>query len=216
MIKKLIILTFLSFGLFLEAAQVFPGIEEKSSVTLKLKADEVAIFGYGSLMLEEELEQTEEDPYTGPFIMAKLKGFKRTWSAHYPNRYEYFKDEEGEEFKPRTIVFLNIEPYEGSKVNGMLFVCKKSQLWMYDNREAMYDRIRVNDYLEGVKVEGGDAYSYMAKPESYGPTKELNASESVIRWYYVEVIEDALDILGKDFRTKYEQSTQPVPFHLVF
>jgi cation transport regulator ChaC len=212
----LLVLTILSLGIFLEGAEVFPGIKEGGTVRLELGEDEVAIFGYGSLMLEEQLERLSDDSYKGPFIMARLKGFKRTWTAHYPNDYEYFEDDDGVVFRPKTIVFLNIERSEGSKVNGVVFVCLKSELWMYDKREIMYDKIKINDYLEGVKVVGGDAYTYMARPESCYPTEELEPWQSVIRSRYVEIIEKALDVLGEDFRAEYEEGTQKVPMRLVY
>lgn len=214
-IQYLISIMILMLSLPLEAVQILPSLNDESKLTLQLEADEVAIFGFGSLMHVDQLERPADDPYTGPFIMARLRGFKRSWSAHYPN-WVNFTDEEGRYFKPITVTYLNIEPCENSRVNGMLFVCSRKDLELYDFRESSYDRIRVNDYLEGIAILGGDAYAYMAKPEKFHPTEMLAASQTVIASWYIDIIDEALEILGEDFRTEFNESTQSLPYWLVY
>jgi len=215
MVKQLIVLVIIMPGVILKAAEILPPLNAESKLTLKLEADEVAIFGYGSLMNVNELERPVDDPYTGPFIMARLKGFWRSWSAQYPN-HSNFIDEEGRYFKPRTVTYLNIEPHENSKVNGVLFVCSREELELYDFRESSYDRIRINDYLEEVVVLGGAAYAYTAKPENFQPTEELEPWQTVISFWYIDIIEEALETLGENFSDEFNESTQPLPEWLVY
>lgn len=209
-----LILSILISSVCVEAAQILPALDGESKLTLQLEADEVAIFGFGSLMNVERLERPMGDPYKGPYIMTSLKGFKRTWSAHYLNR-RFFENDDDDYNEPLTTVFLNVEPCEGSRVNGMLFVCSRDELRLYDYRESSYSRIRINDYLDEVRVIGGDAYVYMAKRDYFYPTEELTAWQTVIKSWYIDGIEEALEILGEDFAAEYYESTQPLPLWLV-
>ncbi len=200
----------------LDGAQILPTLDEQKKLTLQLEEDEVAIFGYGSLMLEETLHCADQDVCDSrPYVMARLNEFKRSWSVQYPND-ENFQAWDGLLFKPQTKTCLNIERAQDSKVNGMLFVCSKAELESYDEREFPYDRIEISDLLEDVAVVGGKAYAYTAKPAYFRPSEELSSDETVIDSYYVFIIEYALKRLGKDFEEEYYKSTQPVPDHLVF
>lgn len=214
-IKYLIILAVPIFSVFVKAAEILPSFEGESNSILKIEPDEVAIFGYGSLMHKDHLERPADDPYTGPFIVTKLKGFKRSWSAHCMNKSNVVCEED-RCFKPRTVTYLNIEPDEASEVNGVLFVCSRDELDLYDSRESPYNRIRINDRLGGVTVVGGDVYTYTAKPENFYPAEYLTLRDTVIRLQYVEIIEEALEILGEAFAADYFEFTQPVPAWLVY
>lgn len=208
------IFSFLSIS-WAEAAKLLPGLKENSKVTIELENDEVAIFGYGSLMFLEELEN---QPYNGPFIEAELCGFKRTWSARYPNWRPYsYSNEDEDYFIPASITFLNIEPCTNCKVNGMIFICSKEDLESYDTREGAYNRININDNLLDVSIIGGNAYAYTAKPENYFPTNQNTSPEdTVISESYVEIIKEVLDIMGKEFAIEYRNSSQPLPRQLVY
>lgn len=199
------------------AAQVFQDPVNNHTILL-LNQDEVAIFGYGSLMLKEELDRQIDTTYSGPFLEAYLSGFKRTWSANYPNfNDDYFFDEnEDDYFIPHGFTYLNIEPSPNATVNGMIFVCSKSDLKSYDKREANYNRINVTDKFPNIRVLGGDAIAYTAKPSRFFPTENATKNETIIFQYYVDILEQALDHLGLKFEEDYYNSTQPLPTLLVF
>ncbi len=212
-----IFILFLSLSV-IEAAILMPSLKENNKVILKLEKDEVAIFSYGSLM---QIEELHDQSYNGPFIQADLANFKRTWSARYPTNWRHqhlkFKDKENEYFFPKSITYLNIEPCKDCKVNGMIFVCSKKDLEYYDKREAPYNRVKINDKLLNISIIGGDTYVYTAKPKQYFPTnKNTSPRDTVILQSYVDIIEEALNILGKEFTKEYNNSTQPLPTHLVF
>lgn len=228
MIKKLIknqfvyltIMMAFSSATPLIGAQILPALNEQSKLTLKLEKDEVAIFGYGSLMLQETLH-TQEEEYKEPYIITAIKGFKRSWSVGYPNNYGFcFRDFNNEKeqnicFKPKTTLSLNVERSTNSKVNGLLFICSKNALQSYDAREYVYDRVKINDDLEDVQVIGGEAYVYTAKPEYYTLTENLEAHEAVIDAYYVGLIDFALQRMGKSFTEVFFETTKSIPEQLI-
>lgn len=213
-LKLLIVLSYFPF-IPLKAARILPMPDLNGKIVLQLDDNEIAIFGYGSLML---LEALENPLYTGPFIQAELSGFKRTWSALYPNLEQWeFEDDSGNTFVPKSITYLNIEPCSNCKVNGMLFIISENELNSYDYREDSYNRIKINDSLLNISVLGGNAYAYTAKPKNHFPTnKNTSNHDTIITQHYVEIIEEALDILGKKFTQEYDNSSQPLPSQLVF
>ncbi|PWU05369.1 MAG: hypothetical protein C5B43_03440 [Verrucomicrobia bacterium] len=213
-ICAVLFLLFFSSINVIQAAKVLSS-EPNGKTVLQLEDDEIAIFGYGSLMLEEQLH---EPHYNGPFIQAELDGFKRSWSVRYPNRRDIeIEDPEGELFKPKSITYLNIEPCTDCKVNGMIFISSADYLESYDDRESSYDRIKINDDLLNISVIGGNSYAYTAKPSHYYPTSETTSpKDTVILGYYVDIIEDALEAQGEEFATEYDNSSQPVPKQIVF
>lgn len=101
-------------------------------------------------------------------------------------------------------------------MNGMIFVCSKSELESYDERESSYNRIKINDRLENVYVLGGDAFIYSAKPDCFFPTENGTKEETAIMFFYIDIIEKALKVEGKEFAQDYRESTQALPLHLVF
>lgn len=208
-----IFLFFLTFMISVVGAELHR--TSNNQVTLLLKDDEVAIFGYGSLMLREQLHTiTDDNIYNGPFIKAKLCGFKRSWSARY-----FFDFVEGYDYNdssiPQSITFLNIQPDSNSIVNGMIFVCNKSELTYYDQRESIYDRIKITDKLLDICIVGGDAFAYTAKSTYFFPTENANKNETIIGQYYLDIIKEALTQRGDQFRKDYDNSTQPLPTQLV-
>lgn len=197
------------------AATTFKDNDNK--IILQLEENEVAIFGYGSLMLREQIHAPIDNLYTGPFIQANLRDFKRTWSTRYSNRYQLeFIDENGNTFIPESTTALNAEFSSGSIVNGMIFVCSKSELKDYDERESSYNRIKINDHLENICILGGDAFVYSAKPDHFFPSENCTNEETAIMLYYIDIIEKALGVQGKEFAQEYKESTQALPLHLIF
>lgn len=211
----ILILSFLPLFFSLKAAQILPSLDLNGKTVLQLEDNEIALFSYGSLMLLEELH----DPlYTGPFIQAELSGFTRAWSARYPNSMQWqFADHNNYFFIPKSITYLNLEPCTNCHVNGMIFIIKAEDLDSYDKREAMYNRIKINDSLVNISVLGGNAYTFTAKSQNHFPTNNnISKNDTVIAKYYPEIIQKALNIQGEKFTQDYINSSQPLPLHLVF
>lgn len=199
----------------IKAAEILPYRDPNGKIVLKLEDNEIALFGYGSLMVLEELHDQD---YTGPFIEAELLGFKRTWSARYPNFYQDLElvDLNGNYFFTDSFTYLNIEPCYNCKMNGMLFVITEDELESYNRRESSYNRININDNLLNITILGGNAYAYSAKPNHHFPTNKSTSKYETIIWeHYVDIIEDALNTMGEKFTEDYLDSSQPVPYHLL-
>lgn len=178
-----------------------------------LKEDEVAIFGYGSLMLPESFEQTLGRKCVMQPVTCQLSGWKRSWSVKYPNSHFYFKVREYTIY-PDNIIYLNIEEDRSQKLNGVLWVIKKDELRGFDEREAVYDRICVNDLLEGVEVVGGDVYTYKAKPQFL--VKDVKSCrDGAIRWSYVMMLRNALSFWGEEFIGGYQKTTEQIPLSIL-
>jgi cation transport regulator ChaC len=187
---------------------------ESSEHVINLRPGQIAMFGYGSLLLQRSMELTLGQSYLHICVPCALVGWRRSFDVIMPNRSFYEPLEEAE-FVPQHIIYLNVRPSSQDIVNGLLYVLEQEQLEAFDQREWIYDRRLVTSELTGVTLRGGDAYVYVAKPEWYlnsGDTRERAA----LRASYLKMIEDGLEELGQEFRTQYEKSTDPVPAHLIF
>lgn len=183
------------------------------SVTVELKDDETALFGYGSLLSIESLERTLGRHYTGPLYVSWLDGWRRTWDVAMPNRTFYADFPTGQVY-PEHILYLNIHRSSGSCVNGILFVVNSDDLASYDKREWIYNRIDVSGELSGACVPKGRAFVYVGKQERLmrGVT---TLQDAAVRNSYLEMLEVGLKEHGEDFRRQFEASTESVPQHLI-
>ena len=181
---------------------------------IRLKDGEHALFGYGSLLSTESLERTLRRRYTGPFAVSGLNGWRRTWDVAMPDDRFQYQERDGEWVVPERTLYLNIRPMEGSSINGVLFVVRDAELKAYDAREWIYDRVAVNDQLEDLRVEGGMAWAYVAKPEYLMDPPE-SPRLGAVRKTYLDFLSEGHRRLGMEFERRYYASTEPVPQHLV-
>ena len=115
---------------------------------------------------------------------------------------------------PEKIFYLNIQPDADCHINGIIFVVTKEELEKFDQREWIYDRVAVTENLRGVRVEGGTAWAYRAKPEhvsAHPASPRLGA----IRRTYLDILATGHRDLGPEFAAAYTASTDPVPQALV-
>lgn len=180
---------------------------------VELTENEVAIFGYGSFLSVASLETTLKCRYGGPFVTCSIEGWRRSWNAAMPNQTFYAATPSGRVF-PEQIIYLNVTAQPGSLLNGVLFVVGSEDLQAMDEREWIYDRKAITDQLRGVSISGGDAFTYVAKQE-YLATDVTSPASAAIRASYLAILETGLSDLGSSFRKAYEQSSAPVPRHLV-
>ena len=173
-----------------------------------------AIFGYGSLLSMPSVERTLGHPYGGPFVVCGLEGWRRCWDVAMPNR-TFFTRIGDESVFPREILYLNIRRAPEETMTGVVFVVSDDELAAYDRRESVYDRVAVADALRGVTVEDGEAWTYVGKPE-YIRRGVTSWRDAAVRASYLDIVNSGLTALGPDTRTRYEQSTDPVPQHLIF
>ena len=181
--------------------------------TIRLESGETAIIGYGSLLSAKSLEKTLTREYDGPFIPCRIDGWRRSWDIAMPNQM-FFYVENGERIYPENILYLNVRPEATSLMNCIVFVVRSAELEAMHQREWIYHHPNVADRLRGVRLEGGEALMYVAKPE-YILRNVSNPRHAAVRASYLRILEDGLSQRDPAFRAEYEKTTDPVPAHLV-
>jgi hypothetical protein len=168
------------------------------------------LFGYGSLLLRSSMERTLGHPYPDTPVVATVRGWRRTWDSIYPNTRFYFEPSTGERSYPAYIVYLNVRRDPRTLLNGLIYVVGPDDLAQFDEREAVYDRVRIDGDLIEPAVSGGHVYAYVGKPAFLldGPAPP---SQAAIRASYIKIVEDGLCDLGPAFRQQYERSTDQPP-----
>jgi hypothetical protein len=179
-------------------------------MTLILPPGRSGLFGYGSLLLRSSMERTLGRPYPDAPVVATVRGWRRTWDSIYPNTRFYFEPSAGERCYPANIVYLNIRRDAGTTLNGLIYVVSADDLANFDEREAVYDRVRIDDDLIEPAVAGGSVYAYVGKP-AFLLQGAVPRSEAAIRASYIKIVEDGLRDLGPAFRQQYDRSTDEPP-----
>jgi cation transport regulator ChaC len=172
------------------------------------------MFGYGSLLLRQSMERTLGHPFAQQPIECTLTGWRRSWDVFMPNRGFYEKTED-EEFVPENIIYLNLRPVAGDRVNGLLYCVTEEEFSLFDEREWIYDRVRITADFEDIELADGEAYAYVAKPQWILDGTSSRAW-AALRASYLSIVEAGLNELGMGFREVYDRSTDPVPAHRVF
>jgi hypothetical protein len=168
------------------------------------------LFGYGSLLLRSSMERTLGRHYDGTPAVVTIRGWRRTWDSIYPNERFYFEQGSGARCYPANIIYLNIRRDPAATVNGLIYVVTDDDLRNFDQREAVYDRVRIDDDVVDGAVTGGPVYAYVGKPE-FLLNPPVPATQAAIRRSYIAIVEEGLQELGPAFRREYEQSTEAVP-----
>lgn len=181
---------------------------------IKLQPGEHAIFGYGSLLSIASLERTLARRYDGPFVICDCIGWRRTWDVSMPNStYSYF-DESRSWVVPERILYLNIRPEQGRRMNGVLFIVNEEELKAFDDREWIYHRIEVTEHLRGIAVMGGSAWAYVGKPE-HQIREPRDTRHVAVRQTYLDILQKGIKDLGPEFAAGYSSSTDTLPRRLI-
>jgi len=94
-------------------------------------------------------------------------------------------------------------------MNCVLYFITPDELTGFDEREIGYERIDVTDKIKEYDFKKGKVYAYKAKSEQvYKP--EMNKNNSIIRQSYFDLVINACDSIGKNFRKEYYESTKPI------
>jgi len=184
-----------------------------SEPVMRAREGQTALFGYGSLCSISSLERTLGRRYEGPFLNCQVEGWRRGWDIGMPNHAYFFNSPAGRVY-PDNILYLNVRPHAVSLLNGTLFLVDNDELERFDGREWIYSRHRINDQLRGVRLEKGDAYLYVARPE-YVMEQVESPHQAAIRGSYLRILEEAFRDLGEEFRDAYQRSTDTAPPQLI-
>jgi cation transport regulator ChaC len=182
-------------------------------ITVRLEPGEVALFGYGSLLMRESMERSLGRTYEKAFVDCELDGWRRTWDIAMPNR-TIVAEHEGQRFTPAKILYLNVRREAATRLNGVLFVVSHAELAAFDKREWIYTRQNVTRDLRGVALESGTAYTYVGMP-NYHWDGTGSVRDVAVRRSYLALIDEALRRRPPEFAAAYRASTQKVPAHLI-
>ena len=172
------------------------------------------LFGYGSLLLRSSMERTLGRRYADAPAVATVRGWRRTWDSIYPNQRFYFEPSAGEKCYPAHIIYLNIRPDPASTLNGLIYVVGPDDLARFDEREAVYDRIRIDEDVVEPVVTGGPVYAYVGRA-GFLLERSVPSTEAAIRASYLAIVDEGLRDLGPAFRQQYERSTDQPPAHSI-
>jgi hypothetical protein len=165
------------------------------------------VFGYGSL-----LEQPNERGTSWDSQVYYLNGFRRSWGVAMDNSrdltdYKYYLNETGE--RPDLfVVFLNIAPVAGQRVNGTLVEVGPDELKQFDSRERNYSRVDVTAKVE--PTPPGRVWAYVGKPEAIARFEHgVREGRAVIDRNYLEMVKRHFAALSDAALSEYEQLTEP-------
>jgi hypothetical protein len=187
--------------------------------TFTIPEGHVGMFGYGSLMSKNLIETGLLDKaYDGPFLPARLKGYKRSWTFAWPTDIPLYNVDStfskdyiliaGDTIFPKYLHYLNIREDPNTVINGVLYIVPEADLPNYDAWELGYERFEVTDLIQGYAIEGGPVFAYKALPDfELEPNNDY--SQNIIERYYLKIIEDAFGYWGKEFEAEYLKTTEP-------
>lgn len=185
--------------------------------TIKIREGFAGMVGYGSLMSLKSMVSTLGHQYTDSAYIIHLNGFKRAWTSYRPlndplsnnpkaPQFYGFIIQNNDSIPFDGIVQLNIESQENSKINCILYLISNEDIINFDKREVGYERIDVTDRVEEYTITGGRVYVYQQAPDYYNKTT-LNLAKFVLIEDYVNMITQACDGIGENFRIEFDKST---------
>jgi hypothetical protein len=176
------------------------------------------VFGYASLVAVPE-------PGAVP---GRLRGFGRFWGAAMDNwdavnDRKHFLDRAGGERPHVRVAYLDIEPREGSSVNGLAIPVDAGRLAALDAREVNYERIDVTDAFEPAPGDPRAGESLPSPPRrvfTYVGTEAarercqrgLADGDCCVSRDYLANVRAAFTALGDDALAELDRTTDPLPF----
>lgn len=175
------------------------------------------VFGYASLVALREpvaVDGVERPPPPG-----RLHGFHRGWGVAMDNwdavnDHKHFVDPETGERPRLRVAYLDVEPREGSAVNGLALPVDSARLAELDAREINYDRIEVSGAFEpadaGAVEPGAAVYTYRGSAAARQRHRAGVADGNlVVSAEYAGLVRDAFAALGPEALAEYERTTDP-------
>jgi hypothetical protein len=191
--------------------------------TIEINENLVGMISYGSLMSLESFEQTLGHKYTDSIYQVHLNDYLREWSCFFPTNESNLKSKNGVRIYDfilqntdsnsfNGIIYLNITPKEKSKINCILYLITADDLMQFDKREEGYQRIDVTDKIEEYAFKGGKVYVYQNIPD---PQFKFDETKFIVLKDYVDLITEACDSIGINFRKEFDNSTIPYTGQIV-
>lgn len=150
----------------------------------------VYVFAHGSLLFPESLARTLPDVSLDRCVPARCHGFRRTFGVAFPNdgsqADKAFFEPDGH--RPRYVVFGDLVPAPGCKVNGVCVPVDEAALGMLARRERRYTTVEVTDRVTpypGGEAPVGNVVAFVGRPEF---TRPEHIDQGVVPRDYVETI----------------------------
>lgn len=116
----------------------------------------VVMAGFGTLLLQESLDDTVGADAAKKFTPIVIKNYKRLFNL-LPDHYEAYNFLRQDGIEKGA---ANIEPAEGFQFNGLSFLADPNDLDRLDKRERYYKRSAVTYYHFDTGEELGECYVY--------------------------------------------------------
>ena len=164
------------------------------------------VFGYASLVA-----------MPGPGALpGRLRGYRRCWGAAMNNweggeEAKHFLDRETGERPRIRVAYLDLEPSEGSVVNGVAIPVDAERLRAFDAREINYERIDVTNAFE--PPVRGRVFTYVGLNAARRRCSEGIGEENVfVSSDYAAGVRLAFEALGKEALAEFDRTTARLPF----
>jgi hypothetical protein len=164
------------------------------------------VFGYASLVALEDADT----------LSGRLRGFRRRWGVAMNNweggeEVKHFLDRVTGERPRIRVAYLDIEPSEGSEVNGIAIPVDAERLAMFDAREVNYKRVDVSAAVE--PAISGRVFAYAGLDAARERCRRGAADGGIfISRDYVAGVRGAFEQVGVEALAEFDRTTDPSPF----
>ena len=193
--------------------------------TIVIEEGKVGMIGFGSLMSLKRTEDVFKHKYTDSIYLVHLEGYKRTWdyvTSNYDKQVYTEEDLKHDRYylsgKDTLIfdntIYLNITEHMGKPMNCVLYIVTEDEIKEMDLYEFGYERIDVSENIKEYSFAGGKVYAYKAAPE-YLYDSEKTKGTTIIEQDYFELVTNACDSIGSNFKKEYDATTSTMNLELV-
>lgn len=212
----------LSFGIMILSLSVLFGFAAKRKITLEIPEGSAGIVAFGSLISLPSMEETLGHKYGGPIHSVHLRGYERAWACVRPwndpqaiaagaKKVEAHFLRGAERVPITGAAELNIYPKKKGRINGVLYLITGEELLGLDKRERGYRRVDVTGRIEEFHFRGGKVYVYEGLPGS-PLASSVDKGTCILIKEFLDLVNGACDLRGKDFRGEFDKSTRPHAF----
>lgn len=207
-------LPIISIGVLILFLSTFFGCAAKRKSTLEIPEGFTGIVGCGSLISQPILEKTLGHKYEGPSHEVHVKGYERVWRCGRPLGTRPYILRGTERVPILGFAALDLSPKKKGWINGVLYLLTDEELQRLDEWERDYQRVDVTEEIEEFRFRGGKVYVYVGLPSST-PSSSADKGIYIQRKEYLDLLTNACDNRGTDFREEFDRTTRPGEFEIV-
>ncbi|MEP2026759.1 MAG: hypothetical protein ABJH98_05910 [Reichenbachiella sp.] len=201
------------------------GCNLQDKPTIVIPEGKVGMIGFGSLMSISRTEEVFGHTYEDSIYLVHLEGFQRSWDYVTSNfdsqvyteddlKYDRFYIQDNDTLAFDHTIYLNISESKKESMNCVLYTVTEKEINDMDLYEFGYERIDVTNKISEYQIEGGKVFAYKALP-NYTYDSQKTIGKAIIEKDYFDLVANACDSIGLQFREEYENSTSPSNLELV-